>query len=224
VLKGLKADELGRVQIISVRVRWCRPQKYYDLSPWRGTYSMDGGSLTNQGIHHLDLLKQLGGNVKRVISTHKTLGVDIEVEDTGVALVEFENGALGTIEITTAARPIDYEASISIVGDKGLAEIGGVAVNELRIYTPDPNSCKIFSEDFSGNVYGNGHEKIYKDIFESMVSDKQYPTNFEDVYSTIKLLDNLYKSDEKNTWINFNDSDESIRLGRHDLNLELLYK
>ena len=61
VEQGLKDGELGQVRSVAVRVRWCRPQRYYDLAPWRGTFSMDGGCLTNQGIHHIDLLRQFGG-------------------------------------------------------------------------------------------------------------------------------------------------------------------
>ena len=82
VKHALVNDELGDVRIVSVRVRWCRPQSYYDLSPWRGTYAQDGGALTNQGIHHIDLLRYLVGDIKSVHATMRTMGADIEVEDT----------------------------------------------------------------------------------------------------------------------------------------------
>ncbi|MCC6276054.1 MAG: Gfo/Idh/MocA family oxidoreductase, partial [Leptospiraceae bacterium] len=75
---GLINGELGKVRSISVRVRWCRPQRYYDLAPWRGTFAMDGGCLTNQGIHHIDLLRMFGGEVRKVCSIHKTLGANVE--------------------------------------------------------------------------------------------------------------------------------------------------
>ena len=72
--QAIEAGELGDPRIITVRVRWCRPQRYYDLAPWRGTYALDGGALTNQGIHHMDLLRHLGGEVKRVNAQMRTLG------------------------------------------------------------------------------------------------------------------------------------------------------
>ena len=65
----------------------------------------------------------------------KTLGSKIEVEDTGVATLVFKNGSVGNLEITTAARPEDFEASISFIGSKGMAQLGGLAVNNLEIYT-----------------------------------------------------------------------------------------
>ena len=131
VKKSIINNELGDIRIMNVRLRWCRPQRYYDLSKWRGTYSHDGGALTNQGIHHVDLLRFLGGEVDKVNSVMRTLGADIEVEDSIVAILTYKNGAIGSLEITTSARPDDFEASLSIVGSKGLAQLGGIAVNNL---------------------------------------------------------------------------------------------
>jgi len=77
VKRAIASGELGAVRIASVRVRWCRPQRYYNLSPWRGTFAQDGGALTNQGIHHVDLLRYLGGEVRGVHVQMRTLGADI---------------------------------------------------------------------------------------------------------------------------------------------------
>jgi UDP-N-acetyl-2-amino-2-deoxyglucuronate dehydrogenase len=225
VLKGIQNNELGNIRTISVRVRWCRPQKYYDLAAWRGTYSMDGGCLANQGIHHIDLLKIFCGEVTRLSCTHRTFGADIEVEDTAVAIMEFKNGAIGTLEITTAARPIDYEASITLLCENGLAQIGGIAVNELQMYTPDPKTCLLNSEDFSGNVYGNGHTKIYQEIYNaSQNSDKKFPITMEDVYSTIQLLNAFYVADERQEWIDVSTAGDSVRLGCEDNIIADLYR
>ena len=224
VLKGLGSGELGKIFSLAVRVRWCRTQRYYDLSAWRGTFSMDGGCLTNQGIHHVDLVRQFGGEVSRLCSLHRTLGANIEVEDAVSATLLFDSGAIGTLEITTAARPIDYEASISIVCERGLAQIGGIAVNELQIYTPDPKACILNSEDFSGNVYGNGHLKIYEEIVGCMNDKNLYSISFKDVLSTIQLLNAFYLSDEGMEWINVSTAGDSIRLGSVDDSLANLYR
>ena len=66
VKKSIISGEIGKIRIVSVTVRWCRPQRYYDLSKWRGTFSHDGGALTNQGIHHIDLIRYLGGEIKNL--------------------------------------------------------------------------------------------------------------------------------------------------------------
>lgn len=224
VLHGLAQGELGRLRTVAVRVRWCRPQRYYDLAPWRGTFSMDGGCLTNQGIHHIDLLRQLGGEVSRVCSIRKTLGAEIEVEDTAVAAMEFANGAIGTLEVTTAARPDDFEASLSLVCEKGLAQIGGIAVNELQIYTPDPPACAANSEDFSGNVYGHGHVKIYEEIVAFFKNGQPFPVFCADTFMTIQLLNSFYLADEKQCWVNVAAAGDSARLGELDERLAGIYR
>jgi len=224
VLLGLQAGELGGLRMASVRVRWCRPQRYYDMAPWRGTFAMDGGCLTNQGIHHIDLLRKLGGEVVRVCSTHRTLGADIEVEDTAVAALEFASGAVGTLEITTAARPIDYEASLSLVCENGLAQIGGIAVNELQVYTPDPSACTESSEDFSGNVYGNGHAKIYSEIVSAYASGAPFSVSVQDAQASIQLLNAFYVADESRDWVFVQGAGDSQRLGCVDDDLARLYR
>ena len=111
------------------------------MSQWRGTYSHDGGALSNQGIHHIDLLRYLGGEIDSVNCTMRTLGAT-EVEDTAIASIKYRDGSVGTLEVTTAARPDDFEASLSIVGSEGLVQLGGVAVNMLEIFSPDPKNAK----------------------------------------------------------------------------------
>jgi UDP-N-acetyl-2-amino-2-deoxyglucuronate dehydrogenase len=224
VWRALEEGELGRTRIVSVRVRWCRPQRYYDLAPWRGTFAQDGGALTNQGIHHVDLLRYLGGEVQRVNATMRTLGADIEVEDSVVATMAYADGAVGNLEVTTAARPGDFEASISLVCEKGLAQIGGIAVNELQVFTPDPAACKANSEDFSGNVYGHGHGKMYRDIAAFFTRRAPYPVNRSDCLGTIQLLHAFYRSDEAGGWVDVEDPAESPRLGRPDDALAALYR
>lgn len=224
VMKGLRDGELGAIRSAAVRVRWCRPQRYYDLAPWRGTFAMDGGCLTNQGVHHIDLLRKLGGEVVRVCSTHRTLGAQIEVEDTATAVFEFASGAIGSLEITTAARPIDYEASLSLVCENGLAQIGGIAVNELQVYTPDPGACAASSEDFSGNVYGNGHQQMYGEIVAAIGAGSAFSAERDDVLASMRLLNAFYRSDESVSWVHVDEPAQSDRLGRPDEALAALYR
>lgn len=224
VRDGLQDGELGAVRLAAVRVRWCRPQRYYELAPWRGTYAQDGGALTNQGIHHIDLLRQFAGEPKRVSAIMKTLGAKIEVEDTVVGVIEFESGAVGTLEVTTAARPDDFEASISLVCEKGLAQIGGIAVNELQVYTPAPADCAGASEDFSRCVYGFGHEVLYRQIAAFFHEGTPFSVAQDDALRTIRLLNAFYRSAESGTWANVDSKDESPRLGRPDEKLAALYR
>jgi predicted dehydrogenase len=229
VKQALEAGDLGDIRIVSVRVRWCRPQRYYDMAPWRGTFSHDGGALTNQSIHHVDLIRYLGGEVTRVNAQMRTLGADIEVEDTVTATFAFDGDAVGLVEATTAARPDDFEASISIVGSQGLAQIGGIAVNELQVFTPDPQACAAHSEDFqgiegAGAVYGYGHAQMYRDIVACFNDAIPYPVSREDCLATLRLLHAFYRSDEAGGWVDVDVEEESSRLGRADEAISKLYR
>jgi predicted dehydrogenase len=221
--RAILKEELGKMRIINVRVRWCRPQRYYDLSDWRGTFSHDGGALTNQGIHHIDLLRYLFGEIREINATMRTFGANIEVEDSVAANLIFKNNCIGTLEITTAARPIDYEASISIIGSKGLAQVGGLAVNELQIFTPKPSDCKTYSQKIP-DAYGFGHYDLYKDIALDMKKIRKFPIQYIDCYKTIRLLNAFYSSSEKNRTIEVDKITDSKQLGRKNEKISKKYR
>ena len=116
---------LGTPILANARVKWYRPPSYYRDSRWRGTHSLDGGgALMNQGVHTVDLLLWLFGPVRRVFG--KTIaGLHaIEVEDTAVAVLEFANGALGTLEAATSAYP-GYSRQIELTGSNGTLRLDG---------------------------------------------------------------------------------------------------
>jgi UDP-N-acetyl-2-amino-2-deoxyglucuronate dehydrogenase len=124
--KSLVDDRaLGQPLLVRAQVPWWRPPEYYQQSRWRGTWALDGGgALMNQGIHTVDLLLWLCGPVTRVFGKTATQFHDIEVEDTAVAVLEFENGAIGTLEATTCAYP-GRPRRIEISGSQGTAILEG---------------------------------------------------------------------------------------------------
>lgn len=224
VKQSLENGELGDIRVMNVRLRWCRPQRYYDLSPWRGTFSHDGGAISNQGIHHVDLLRYLGGDVEKVSATMRTLGADIEVEDTVVSTFTYPSGAVGSLEVTTAARPDDFEASVSIVGSKGLAQLGGWAVNELQVFTPDPAACTEFSEKIP-DAYGFGHITVYENVIAALNGRRPFAVSREDCLASLKLWHSFYRSDEADgAWVKVDSEEQSPRLGRPNDAVSNLYR
>jgi predicted dehydrogenase len=215
VKAALVNGELGDIVLGTVRVRWCRPQRYYDLAAWRGTYSMDGGAYVNQGIHYIDMLRYLAGEIEEVHSLLGRLGAKLEAEDTGVSLVKFKSGALGQIEITMAARPDDFEASVSIVGSKGLAVLGGICANKLETFSPAPADQVLFSEQVP-MIYGLSHHKVYEKVVTALRNNAPSPVEFEDGLQTIRLLHALYRSDEDRRWVRLDEEIESKRLGERN--------
>lgn len=115
---SLDAGALGDPVFISGHVKWYRPPEYYGASRWRGTRELDGGgALMNQGIHTVDVLLWLFGPVKSVMGRTANRLHRIEVEDTATAVLEFESGAFGTIEATTAAFP-GFPRRLEVSGTK----------------------------------------------------------------------------------------------------------
>ena len=174
---ALEAGRFGKIVLGTVRVRWCRTQAYYDQDAWRGTWAMDGGVFSNQASHHVDLLEWMLGEPETVFAKASTALVDIEAEDTGVAVVRFRSGALGVIEATTATRPVDLEGSLSILGERGTVEIGGFAVNEMRTWNfaerePGDDDVLADSRQMPPNVYGFGHQAYLDHVVDSILEGR----------------------------------------------------
>ena len=119
VKRAVQEGKLGKVVLGDAYIKWFRPQEYYDSADWRGNWGLEGGgALMTQGSHNVDLLQWIMGPVKRVYARMGTLVHDVEVEDTVVAALEYENGALGVIEATTASHP-GLPAKLEFSGSQG---------------------------------------------------------------------------------------------------------
>lgn len=116
---AIESGDMGKIVLADLSMKFFRSQEYYDKGGWRGTWKMDGGgALMNQGIHGIDILQYVMGPVKSVSAITRTLARNIEVEDTAVAVLEFENGALGQIVGTTSIYP-GSARTLEICGDHG---------------------------------------------------------------------------------------------------------
>jgi len=177
---------------------------------------MDGGAYVNQGIHYIDILRYLAGEVEEVNSCFDRLGANPEAEDTGISLLRFKNGAMGVLEITMAARPHDFEASIDIIGNKGRAVLGGWCANKLTCFSPQPDQEALYSKEEVRIAYGYGHKDVYKMVAKSLLQGDKPPVEFDDGLNTIQLLHTLYRSNEERKWIKFDDNCESARLGERN--------
>lgn len=199
--EALDAGRFGRLILGTVRVRWCREQAYYDQDAWRGTWAYDGGVLSNQASHHVDMLEWFFGDVVSVHARAVTALAKIEAEDTAVATLKFRNGALGIIEATTAARPTDLEGSLSILGEKGVVEIAGFAVNEIRHwrFVDELGSDKDVIGKFSvnpPNVYGFGHHAYYQHVIDCLMNQRSALVDGLEGRKSLELISALYESIE----------------------------
>ena len=218
--EAVESKRFGKMVIGSVRVRWCRPQAYYDQDEWRGTWELDGGALTNQASHHIDLLEWMMGEPVSVMAKTDTFLTEIEVEDTGVAIIKFKNGALGVVEATTATRPKDLEGSLSILGEKGSVVIGGFSVNQMQTWnfidsTEEENEAvlKEFAE-MPPNVYGFGHQRYLEHVIDCVQKNKQALVDGLEGRKSIELINAIYESAETGKEVFLHFQPRRSRLGQ----------
>lgn len=219
--KALASKLIGEIVSVAVRLRWCRTQEYYN-DGWHGTWLMDGGVLNQQAIHHIDILAWLLGPVKSVAAFAAQRANDLEAEDTAVACLKLENGALGTIEVTTAARPRDFEASISVTGSAGCVNIGGIALNRLEQVETingryNDKELSAFST-IAETGYGRGHIPLINAYVSNLLSEniplkEKSPVPVSTVMHTTDLIHGIYSSIETGLTVDLADRKVSKFLG-----------
>lgn len=217
--EALESGRFGKLVLGTVRVRWCRPQAYYDQDPWRGTWALDGGVLTNQASHHVDLLEWMMGEVESVHAMSTTALANIEAEDTAIVNLRFRNGALGIIEATTAVRPKDLEGSLSVLGEKGTVEIGGFAVNQMKVwnFTEEQEGDTDVMEKYSvnpPNVYGFGHQAYYDHVVESILNNTKHLVDGLQGRKSLELINAIYESIETKKEVSLRFRPKHCRLGQ----------
>jgi predicted dehydrogenase len=217
--EAVDGGRFGKMVLGTVRVRWCRPQKYYDQDKWRGTWAYDGGVFANQASHHVDLLQWMMGEVESVFAKTSTALVNIETEDTGVVIVRFKSGALGVIEATTATRPKDLEGSISILGEKGSVEVAGFAVNEMKTW--NFTEAKAGDEEVVAkyrnappNVYGFGHTEYLNKVVESIREGRSALVDGLEGRKSLELISAIYESVETGKEVFLRFVPKKCRLGQ----------
>ena len=217
--EALDAGRFGKLTMGTVRVRWARHQAYYDQDSWRGTWAMDGGVLTNQASHHVDMLEWMMGDVESVFAKMTTALANVETEDTAIVTLKFKNGALGIIEATTATRPTNLEGSISILGEHGTVVVGGVAVNEMQtwVFEDEQEGDSSVLEEFSvnpPNVYGFGHQAYYEHVVDCIVNGSANLVDGLQGRKSIELISAIYESAETGKEVFLKFQPKHCRLGQ----------
>jgi predicted dehydrogenase len=215
--EALQQGRFGRLVMGTIRLRWTRDQKYYDSDSWRGTWAHDGGVFMNQAVHHIDMLTWFMGGVDSMRSMATTRLVNIECEDTGVAIIRFHSGALGVLEATTATRPNDLEGSISILGEKGTVVIGGFFMNELvtwKFEDKQPIDDVVF-EKYGKNPPEQGYNlgEYLRGVVASLQTKKAALVDGLEGRKSLELITALYESIETNSDVQLRFRPRLCRLG-----------
>ena len=191
--KLINKENLGTILNGRIILSWCRPQRYYDQADWRGKWYSDGGALTNQGIHFIDVARYLFGEVENVSFRMDRAEIDIECENVAIGSMKLKSGRLISVDITTTARPTDHLSEISIYGSNGFITIGGIALNQIEKNSLNlPLNC----DENIPNGYGFGHEKFYLDLCKMHLNNdySNVLSNMRDAEMTSAILNAAYTS------------------------------
>ena len=194
--KMLDEGRFGKLSHASVKLRWNRNQDYYNQSPWRGTRAMDGGVLMNQGIHSMDLLAWLMGPAVKVRAMSATRLRNIEMEDVALAVVQFADGALGSVEVASTVYPNNLEEEIALFGEHGSAVIGGPTAHWIKYWnfaSLDKQEALAFVEHTHLNPFGEpGHTHMIRDMVEAIRDDRDPHVSGEDGKRALQMVLDIY--------------------------------
>lgn len=204
--RAVDAGRFGRLTVGDAYVKWYRTQQYYDSGKWRGTWKLDGGgALMNQAIHSVDLLTWLMGPVAEIRAITATLAHErIEVEDTAIAALRFANGALGTIEATTAAYP-GYLKRIEIHGSAGSAVLEEEDLKVWDFEKPDRRDTTI-KRRMAGQKSGGGgasdpkaighqaHARQFRDFFDAVREGRAPRIDGSEGRRSVEIILGIYKA------------------------------
>jgi predicted dehydrogenase len=205
VKKVIDEGKLGKIFNVQVNCFWNRNREYYLGSDWRGKLGMDGGTLFTQYSHFIDLLYWFVGDVEEIRAfTQNYLHKDVvEFEDTGVVVLKFTNGALGTINFTIDSFGKNMEGSITLFGEKGTVKIGGQYLNLLEYQAIDGYQITGLEPGNPPNVYGankgsmSNHDKVYENVIDVLVHGGSIATDLLDGLKTVQIIEKIYKAAEK---------------------------
>ena len=174
---ALEEGRFGRLSNAAVTVRWSRGADYYAHDNWRGRWASDGGTLMNQCIHGVDLLRWMCGD--GLVSVYGQIRRQFhpynEAEDVGVAVLTFANGAVATVEGTVNVCGGDMEEHLTLLGEHGVVKLGGTSANTIEhwYFDDDPADLRAGMAETTVNVYGNGHTSLFADTAEAIETGRE---------------------------------------------------
>ncbi|MCI0493725.1 Gfo/Idh/MocA family oxidoreductase [candidate division KSB1 bacterium] len=198
--KAVRQEQLGRLILGDAYVKWHRTQEYYEKGGWRGTLKGDGGgALINQSIHTIDLLQWIMGPVKTVYGKVGTFSHKIEGEDLGLALLTFENGAMGVIEGSTSTYP-GFSERLEIHGENGTVILEGGEVKTWEIQGKKEQSEKFTLKEKTGGASDpmaisiEGHLAQYRDFIDAIENDREPLVNGIEGRKALEIVRAIYQS------------------------------
>ncbi len=200
VKKALHKGDFGKLYSIQINCFWNRNKEYYS-DDWHGTKSMDGGILFTQFSHFIDLLIWFFGMpaIVKGVANKVAHGKEIEIDDQGAAILQWKNGMIGTLHYSVNAFDQNREGSITILGEYGMAKIGGAYLNQIDYQFMKGAPLVVKQQNKQVNDYGtykgtmSNHSEVYKSMVHHLLKGKPYYTSVKEAKQTITLIKKIMK-------------------------------
>ncbi len=200
--KLIKDNKLGKVYFVAINCFWNRNKKYYNDSDWKGTKTLDGGTLFTQFSHFIDILYYLFGDIKDIQG--KTLNAShsglIEFEDSGTFTFKLINNGLGSLNYTTCSYNKNMEGSILVFSENGTIKIGGQYLNTIDYDSSNWGDLNIEDGSSKPNDYGSykgsmsNHDKVIDNVINTLNGRSEIMTNAMDGLKVVNIIERVYNS------------------------------
>jgi UDP-N-acetyl-2-amino-2-deoxyglucuronate dehydrogenase len=206
-LKSLMNNQtLGKIYMVQISCYWNRNEQYYTNDSWRGTKSLDGGTLFTQFSHYLDIMYWLFGditNIKSKFADFNHSGLT-EFEDSGIVTFDFICGGMGSFNFSTSVWNENLESSITIIAENGSVKVGGQYMNQIEKCIIKDYAMPDLPETNKANDYGSfkgsaqNHQFLYKNIIDVLNAGKKIQITPEESTQVIEMIENIYQSNSDN--------------------------
>lgn len=201
IKKAIDENKLGEIYSVQLNCFWNRNFNYYEQSDWKGSKTLDGGTLYTQFSHFIDLLYWMLGDIRDVNAlignfAHRET---IDFEDNGVVTLRFENGIIGTIHYTVNSYQKNMEGSLTVFGEKGTVKVGGQYLNELEYQQIENYQINNLPKGNPPNNYGeykgsmSNHDKVYKNLIEALDGKAEIATSGFEGLKTVEIIEKIYQ-------------------------------
>ncbi len=207
----LASGRFGKLTLAEATVKWWRDQAYYDDGGWKGTQALDGGgALMNQSIHAIDLIQWLLGPISEIAAFKATLAHErIDVEDTAVACVRFDNGCLGIIQGATSVHP-GFLKKLEISGDKGSVIIQEEDITFWQFEDETEDDARIREEFGARTTTGGGasdpsaisfegHRRQFGVFLQALDDGEPTPLDGREARKAVEIILGIYNAAESRT-------------------------
>lgn len=203
--RAVEQGRFGKIFHVGLTVYWNRNDEYYTSATWRGTWQHDGGTLMNQATHGIDLLQWLlGGRPSRVTGTLARFQRPIEADDFAAATVQFDNGAIGTINVTVDTYPRNLGTRLTILGERGTVELSGNGPDAITTWKFPENpgwavtdaaiAAGTWTPETSGIVGFPGHAGVYQDLAHVIQTNTQPVADLKGSIVSAEIVLGIQKS------------------------------